>query len=255
MRVLSNLQLLTTRRVLHLRKVRRSWRTPPPTRNVTSSSRVGILHEVTKTTARPGSAGYHHGDLPDVLRAAAVDVIIDKGLGAFSLREVARRAGVSHAAPGYHFGDVRGLLTSVAIEGFDTLYRETAEAASAFEDPADRLKAIGRAYVRVGVRYPAHCEVIFRDDVISADDERVQQAGFRAYSLLESTMADIAERYNPSIDVTDAARLCWSMVQGLVQLQSKFGQLDATLGISPVAIEDRAERFTDLILSGIFARR
>ena len=185
---------------------------------------------------------------------AAVEVILDKGLGAFSLREVARRAGVSHAAPGYHFGDVRGLLTSVAIEGFDTLYAETAEAASAFQDPVERLKAIGRAYVRVGVRYPAHCEVIFRDDVINADDERVQVAGLRAYSLLESTVADIAEQYNSSVDVTDAARLCWAMVQGLVQLQSKFGQLDAMLVIPPVDIEDRAERFTELILRGVLAR-
>lgn len=185
---------------------------------------------------------------------AAVEVILDKGLGAFSLREVARRAGVSHAAPGYHFGDVRGLLTSVAIEGFDTLYAETAEAASAFQDPVERLKAIGRAYVRVGVRYPAHCEVIFRDDVINADDERVQVAGLRAYSLLESTVADIAHQYDSSVDVTDAARLCWAMVQGLVQLQSKFGHLDATLGVPPVDIEDRAERFTELILTGVLAR-
>lgn len=210
---------------------------------------------MTQTTAAAGSPGYHHGDLPDALRGAAVEVILDKGLGAFSLREVARRAGVSHAAPGYHFGDVRGLLTSVAIEGFDTLYNETAEAASAFDDPVERLKAIGRAYVRVGVRYPAHCEVIFRDDVINADDERVQVAGLRAYSLLESTVADIAEQYNASMDVTDGARLCWAMVQGLVQLQSKFGQLDATLGMSPVDIEDRAARFTDLLLSGLLASR
>lgn len=214
---------------------------------------------MTPTTSKDASPGshhsYHHGDLPGALRAAAVEVILDKGLGAFSLREVARRAGVSHAAPGYHFGDVRGLLTSVAIEGFDTLYDETAEAASGVEDPVERLQAIGRAYVRVGVRHPAHCEVIFRDDVIDADDERLRFAGLRAYSLLESTVAEIAELYNPSIDVTDAARLCWAMVQGLVQLQSKFGQLDAIVGSPPVDIEDRAERFTTLILTGLLPTR
>ncbi len=221
---------------------------------MTSSSRPSILRDVTSPTAESEPTGYHHGDLPGALRSAAVEVILDKGLGAFSLREVARRAGVSHAAPGYHFGDVRGLLTSVAIEGFDTLYDETAEAASRFDDPVERLTAIGRAYVRVGVLYPAHCEVIFRDDVINADDERVQAAGLRAYSLLESTVADIAQRHNTSLDVTDAARLCWSMVQGLVQLQSKFGQIDASLGMRPVDIEDRAERFTNLILAGLLAR-
>lgn len=205
----------------------------------------------TESSTAPAQPRYHHGDLPAQLRAAAVDVIGDKGLGSFSLREVARRAGVSHAAPGYHFGDVRGLLTSVAIEGFDTLYAETAEASEGIDDPIDRLKAIGRGYVRVGLRHPAHCEVIFRDDVIDADDERVQIAGLRAYGLLESTVAAVAERYNPDLDVTDAARLCWSMVQGLVQLQSKFARLDETLGTASEDIEDRAERFTELILDGL----
>lgn len=214
----------------------------------------GILPDVASPTSESEPTGHHQGDLPDALRSAAVEVILDKGLGAFSLREVARRAGVSHAAPGYHFGDVRGLLTAVAIEGFDTLHGETAAAASEFDDPVERLKAIGRAYVRVGVRFPAHCEVIFRDDVINADDELVQAAGLRAYSLLESTVSDIAQQHNASLDVTDAARLCWSMVQGLVQLQSKFAQIDATVGTVPVDIEDRAERFTQLIFYGLLAR-
>ena len=122
-------------------------------------------------------------------------------------------------------------------------------------ETVERLKAIGRAYVRVGVRHPAHCEVIFRDDVINAHDEQLQAAGLRAYGLLESTVAEIAARHNPSIDVTDTARLCWAMVQGLVQLQSKFTLLDTTLGMSPAHIEDRAERFTELILTGVLAAR
>jgi hypothetical protein len=54
--------------------------------------------------------------------------------------------------------------------------------------------------------------------------------------------------------VADAARLCWSMVQGLVQLQPKFARLDVTLGLEPIDIEDRAERFTTLILVGLLAR-
>jgi AcrR family transcriptional regulator len=193
----------------------------------------------------------HQGDLTDVLRSAAVDVILDKGLNSFSLREVARRAGVSHAAPGYHFGDVRGLLTSVAIEGFNTLYRETAAATDGCDDPIDQLKAIGRAYVRVGLQYPAHCEVIFRADAIDAEDARVQEAGLRAYAVLESTVAQIASRHNPALNVSDAARLCWSVVQGLVQLQATFIQIDSMCSVVSVEIEDRAERFTELLLSGL----
>jgi AcrR family transcriptional regulator len=189
--------------------------------------------------------------LPHVLRDAAVGVILDKGLGGFSLREVARRAGVSHAAPGYHFGDVRGLLTAVAIEGFETLYRETLEAGQGIDDPLERLKAIGRGYVRVGVRHPAHCEVIFRDDVIDADDPRVAHAGLLAYGVLEATVTEIAERHNLAMPVTDAARLCWSAMQGLVQLHAKFVHMDARLGRQPVSIEEQATRFTELLLAGL----
>lgn len=200
-------------------------------------------------------APYHHGDLPNALRAAAVDVIVDKGLGAFSLREVARRAGVSHAAPGYHFGDVRGLLTSLAIEGFETLHRELLDAAAGIEDPVERLKAIGRGYVRVAMRHPGHCEVIFRDDVIDADDPGVERAGLLAYGVLESTVAEIIDRRHPAIDVNDAARLCWSAMQGLVQLRGKFSHMDEALGIGSPSIEDQATRFTELLLSGLLAPR
>ena len=67
------------------------------------------------------STTYHHGDLPAALRAATAQLVAEKGPSGFSLREVARRAGVSHAAPAHHFGDAEGMLTSVAAEGFATL--------------------------------------------------------------------------------------------------------------------------------------
>ncbi|CAN5850124.1 MAG: TetR/AcrR family transcriptional regulator [Ilumatobacteraceae bacterium] len=211
---------------------------------------------MTATTAGTGNpTPYHHGDLPNALRAAAVDVIADKGLGAFSLREVARRAGVSHAAPGYHFGDVRGLLTSLAVEGFETLHRELVDAGAGIDDPVERLKAIGRGYVRVAIRHPAHCEVIFRDDVIDANDARVERAGQMAYGVLESTVAEIVGSRQPAIATTDATRLCWSAMQGLVQLRDKFSHMDEALGDDSPTIEDQADRFTALLLAGLLAPR
>jgi AcrR family transcriptional regulator len=203
--------------------------------------------------AASGSDKYHHGDLPNALRAAAVDVIIEKGVGGFSLREVARRAGVSHAAPGYHFGDVRGLLTSVAVEGFETLRRELAAAGEGIDDPIERLEAIGRGYVRVGVEYPGHCQVIFRDDLIEEGDDRVQHAGLEAYGVLESTISAIDATYGLSTSITDAAQLCWSAMQGLVALQPKFAHLDALRGSSGVDIEERASRFNAMLVRGILA--
>ena len=186
-----------------------------------------------------------------VLRAAAAQVIIDRGLGAFSIREVARRAGVSHAAPGYHFGDSQGLLTALAIEGFETLHREMHAAASRVADPVGKLRAIGRAYVRVATQFPAHCEVIFREDVIDAENPDYERVALQAFDVLEAAVQAIADEHNPGLPVAEAARLCWSAMQGLVELRPKMGRLDQLQGIETRAIEDTAERFTALLVSGL----
>lgn len=192
-------------------------------------------------------------DLRRALRQATAAVIVDRGLGAFSLREVARRAGVSHAAPGYHFGDMEGLLTSLAVEGMTTLHGEMAAAAATSDDPIERLGAIGLAYVRVGLDYPAHMEVVFRDDVIDAADEALQFAGSCAFDVVEDTVRALAERYNPGLDVRTAAQLCWSTMQGLIELHPKMARLDEAMGIPPSTTEQLVERFTRLILTGILA--
>ena len=85
-------------------------------------------------TGGPSGRPYHHGDLRRALIDAAVGVIEHEGLAALSLRDLARRVGVSHAAPVHHFGDKAGLLTAVAAEGFsklaDALQRSYAETSS-----------------------------------------------------------------------------------------------------------------------------
>ena len=108
---------------------------------------------------------YHHPELASTLRSAAADLITERGPSGFSLREVARRAGVSHAAPAHHYGDATGLLTAVAIEAFEHLDAEMAPA-DEIADPVERLVAVGRAYVRIAHRHPGHCAVVFRNDII-----------------------------------------------------------------------------------------
>ena len=115
-------------------------------------------------------------------------MIGERGLAAFSLREVARRAGVSHNAPAHHFGDTRGLLTSLAVEGFDVLYATAREAAEPYDDPVDRLTAIGIAYVELARTHRAHCDVMFRVDLVDPDDPALIAAGERAYGQLEDTV-------------------------------------------------------------------
>lgn len=191
--------------------------------------------------------------LPAVLRQAAAEVIIDKGLGAFSIREVARRAGVSHAAPGYHFGDTSGLLTALAVEGLTTLHESMAAAAAEFDDPIDQLTAIGRAYVRVSRQYPAHCEVIFREDLIDTNDSEVEDAGLCAVGVLHSTITKIAAQHNPDLAIDDAVKLCWSAMQGLVQIAPKFARGDELGGQTALSTDELVARFTKLIINGLLA--
>src|SRR5215213_4055244 len=103
--------------------------------------------------ARP----YHHGDLPRALLEAAVEAIAEVGPAAVSLRDLARRVGVSHAAPAYHFGDKAGLLTAVAADGFERL---AATLRQAYQTTGSFLE-VGVAYVRFAVTHRAQLEVRF----------------------------------------------------------------------------------------------
>ncbi|HEX5613849.1 MAG TPA: TetR/AcrR family transcriptional regulator [Acidimicrobiia bacterium] len=197
---------------------------------------------------------YHHGDLPAALRCAAVDVIVEKGLANFSLREVARRAGVSHAAPAHHFGDTTGLLTSIAIEALTKLATVTREAASAHDDPVERLSAIGRAYVRMGQEYPAHCEVAFRSDLVDHSSEAYATAGADAFGVLVETIEALARELNPQLAVLDAANLCWSAMQGLLVLHETMLHKTERAGGEATDIEETATRFTRLLVDGFRTR-
>lgn len=214
------------------------------------------MTSATPTGAAPPATGdrYHHGDLPNALRGAAAAVIEEKGLGHFSLREVARRAGVSHAAPAHHFGDTTGLLTSLAVQGFDHLAAVLAEVTAGVDDPEARLGAIGRGYVETGMRYPAHCQVMFRADVVNCDDPAYQEAGERAYGVLADTIRAIAAAENPDLDVELAADLCWSSMQGLLELHPNMARRREAQGLAPRDLETSIAGFTRILLDGIRAR-
>jgi len=193
---------------------------------------------------------YHHGDLPNALRCAAAEVIAEKGLGGFSLREVARRAGVSHAAPGHHFGDVRGLLTSLAIEGFEALHAAVSTAASEHHDPVEQLSAMGRAYVELATQRPAHVQVMFRLDIVDPENPDLRTAGLRAYGALHDVVGELIKSEQLNVGVDEVTNLCWSTMQGLVELRPKMDYLDQVLGRPPVTTSDRVRRFIELILDG-----
>ncbi len=127
---------------------------------------------------------YHHGDLRAALLAAAEAELTEKGVEGFSLRSVAKRAGVSHAAPAHHFGDTNGLLTALAAEGF-TRFQDTLDAREVgAADDRDRAVRAGLGYLEFALARPALFRLIFssvRPDFASPD---LIAAANRAYDHL-----------------------------------------------------------------------
>jgi AcrR family transcriptional regulator len=171
---------------------------------------------------------YHHGDLRRTLLAAAVEAIGEHGPAAISLRDLARRADVSHAAPAHHFGDKAGLLTAVAVEGFTLLagaLRETGERTGSFLE-------IGAAYVGFAVEHPAHFAVMFRPDLYHTDDPAVRDARAAAGASLRGGLAllrDPGRAGDPAV----AALAAWSMMHGLATLWLSGSLPDGSLPDPP----------------------
>lgn len=171
-----------------------------------------------KKAARP----YHLGDLREKLIAATEALILERGVDGFSLREVARRAGVSPAAPSHHFGDAKGLLAEVAYLGF----RDFADALDAADkkggaDPRNRLYEQGLAYVRFALKNPARFTLMFRHDKYGSGPEKLQEASGRAYAALENAIRD-ATGTAPSAplppDGFGLLLATWSIVHGFAHL-------------------------------------
>jgi AcrR family transcriptional regulator len=170
--------------------------------------------------ARP----YHHGDLRTALLRAAVEAIGQAGPAAMSLREVARRAGVSHAAAAYHFGDKAGLLTAVAAQGYRMLTEELRDT----RDAGRGFLEVGVAYVRFAVSHRAHFEVMYRPELYRPDDPKVRQARAGAAALLYGTD-------RPDAGQLAAGAAAWSLVHGLATLWLN-GNLPQQLGDDPEEI-------------------
>jgi AcrR family transcriptional regulator len=104
---------------------------------------------------------YHHGDLAPALRNAARQILEEEGLEALSLRSVARRAGVSHAAPYRHFPSREALLAELAVDGFRELREEIAKAAAVPGAMPDRIARVGAAYARFAARHASLLRLMF----------------------------------------------------------------------------------------------
>jgi AcrR family transcriptional regulator len=153
---------------------------------------------------------YHHGDLRTVILGEAARLIAEGGAERLSLRELAREAGVSHAAPAHHFTDRRGLFTALAAEGFTLL-------AAALEAAQPEFLDAALAYVRFALDHPAHFAVMFDSSLLDVDDPALLAAQTAASAELSrgvATLSDPKAKANPK----DAELAAWSLVHGFSML-------------------------------------
>jgi AcrR family transcriptional regulator len=153
-----------------------------------------------------GRNSYHHGDLKATILTEAAALVADRGADGLSLRELARAAGVSHAAPAHHFTDRRGLFTALATEGFGML-------ADALKDARPDFLDAALAYVRFALGHPGHYEVMFDKSLYDAADPALVSAETAAGAELAAgvgTLDDPRAKDDPQA----AALAAWSLVHG-----------------------------------------
>jgi AcrR family transcriptional regulator len=148
---------------------------------------------------------YHHGDLPGALLRAAGKMLEKEGLAGLSLREVARRAGVSHNAPYRHFPDREALLAGLAEEGFAMLGTELRKKPG---------REMGEAYVRFALEHPQRFRLMFGGQLTLERHQGLKSAARQAYEALVSAFRGQGGIADPE----KAAAAAWSLVHGLAHL-------------------------------------
>jgi len=184
---------------------------------------------------RPRS--YHHGNLKEALVRAALELIRKRGPQGFTLREAARRAGVSHNAPYRHFRHRDELLAEVAADGFERLTKSLNNAAARGSNPLERFQFSGSGYVQFAMRFPEHFTVMFDRPEILKRSTHCKLAGQQAFAALQGFVRDCQNAgVLPTGDGKTLALMAWSAVHGVAKL--------AVSGHLPFSSRERVLEFT-----------
>ena len=177
------------------------------------------------------SRAYHHGDLRNGLLDAARTILEEESLAALTLRAVARKAGVSHAAPYRHFPNHEALLVELSIEGFDELRDSLTEAAKAQGSESDKIANIGAAYMRFVAQRPALARLMFGSQLPNRDQ-------FPALGLKADS---IGQEIGNALHDSALGLAVWSAVHGLAMLVLEnvidLGQRRSGLHVLPARAE------------------
>ena len=163
---------------------------------------------------------YHHGDLRAALLIAARSIVEEQGAEAFTLREAARRAGVSHGAPAHHFGDKTGLLTALAAQVvLERVEQVEAAKLAAGSNPRDQLKACGMAHIDFLISHPHLEGLCRRDNLVNRSDPALQDLLQRMTANLIETMSAFTGRaLVPDKEENPSTLLAISVVEGFGKL-------------------------------------
>lgn len=186
-------------------------------------------------------ATYHHGDLRAELVRAAMELLQESSETELSLRAVARRAGVSPAAPYRHYADREALISAVAAVGYHELAERLAQAHPSPSTP-QQLAAVATAYVQFALERPALFRIMFTEPCARDNDERVTST-----AAVSQYVGAIVEQNFPHVDVEPLATAIWALVHGLAFLHLD-GMLDAS---SPQVVADQVSAAIQALLSAV----
>lgn len=200
---------------------------------------------------RAPARAYHHGDLRRSLIGAAREMLREGDLAGLTLRKVAARAGVSHAAPYHHFRSKEALLAAVAEEGFGALRSALDRACpNRAMRPADRLQALGRAYVQFAVDHPASFHVMFQAERAVGTYPALDAARRAALLPVLDATALLCNRPRRHPDVQEAGLMEWALMHGLAVLWIAGPLESVHEGVRPA---DLAERWITRFLAATAA--
>ena len=192
---------------------------------------------------------YHKGDLPALLLKAAEEELSENGLERFSLRATAKRAGVSHAAPAHHFGDMTGLLSALAADGYRRLIAaQEARQAQAGPGTVDQFVAIGLGYIDFAEAHPALFQLMFASEKPDRSHPAFAETSLAAFAKLQGGVNAL---YPDERDEARRATLLmtsWSVVHGLAEL------IISGRATAPMQLDARTPESRDAAIRAILMR-
>lgn len=175
-----------------------------------------------KAVTEEKTARYHHGDLRQALILAGLEILESEGVDALTLRKIAARAGVSHAAPAHHFATLKDLLSALAVIAFQRFEATMAEEMAATDpDPVSQLQAAGHGYTRFARDNPGMFRLMFSSSRLDRGHADLLEIGLASRRNLSRIARPFASHHGLT-DENDMMQLdiyVWSIVHGFAHLQ------------------------------------